>query len=368
MPISVATHRRTLHTIPEIHVTLPKTIGYLKEVLTPLGCTFSAPTQGSLCAFFDAGKDQSIAFRADMDALPIQEVSVSAYSSTHTGAMHACGHDGHMAIALGVADYVATHLQDLPHNVLLVFQPAEETTGGAQPICQSGIFEQYHVKRLFGLHMWPNVPAGHIVSTAGAMMAQSNEVTIEIEGKSVHLSRSEQGLDALVAGMNFLEKAYAMVERLDSCVPRKLRFGRMESGTVRNAVSGHTRLEGSLRTYDADTFAFCSNGLRAIGEEITQATGCHVTVTIPGGYPPVWNAQSLYQEMVDYLDADAPLPLEKPALASEDFSFYQQHLPALFFFLGTGQTPELHANDFDFDDAAILPKGVAFFTILLYWY
>lgn len=365
--MSVVTHRQNLHTIAETGFELPKTIAYLTQVLTPLGCTLTTPIHGSVCAYFDAGKPTTIAFRADMDALSIHEHSAKAYCSTHPGAMHACGHDGHMAIGLGVAEYVATHLDALPHNVLMVFQPAEETTGGAKPLCETGILTQHNVIRLFGLHLWPNEPAGQIVATSGAMMAQSNEIDIVIAGKSVHLSRSEQGLDALEAGMCFLQKAYKMVDSLDPSIPRKLRFGRMESGTVRNAVSGHTKLEGSLRTYDADTFAYCANGLRAIGAEITQTTGCAVTVNIPDGYPPVWNPQDLYQELVDFLGADAPHPLAKPALASEDFSFYQQHVPALFFFLGTGQTPELHAADFDFDDATILPKGVDFFTKLLYW-
>lgn len=364
--MSVVSHRRTLHRIPEINFELPKTIAYVESVLSPLHCTITHPIDGSVCAFFDAGHDHAIAFRADMDALSLQEDSAAPYCSTHAGKMHACGHDGHTAMLLGLAAYLSENLDSLPHNVLLLFQPAEETTGGAKPLCQSGVLSQYTVQQVFGLHLWPNLEKGKIFTCSGAMMAQSNEIDITITGKSVHLSQAANGLDAMKAGMDYVQRAYAMMDAIDPAIPRILRFGKFDSGTVRNAISGHTHLLGSLRTYDAQTFAHCSGQLHTIAKDLEAQTGCTFHVIVRDGYAPVWNHEELYQTLCDQLGADAPLPLPAPSLAGEDFSFYQKEVPSVFFFLGLGKSPELHAITFDFDDEAVLPCGVDFFKKLVY--
>ena len=184
-------------------------------------------------------------------------------------------------------------------------------------------------------------------------------------GRSVHMSRAAGGRDALPAGISYLQRAYDMMEQLPPDQPRVLRFGKMVSGTVRNAISGHTVLEGSLRTYREDTFRFCRQQLKDIGRSVAAETGCTVDVHLSEGYPAVWNHEELYQKIAAQLGADAPALLEKPVLAAEDFSFYQQYVPGLFFFLGTGDTPKLHAPDFTFDDEAVLPKGVDFLEKLL---
>ncbi|HJB14027.1 MAG TPA: amidohydrolase, partial [Candidatus Oscillibacter excrementigallinarum] len=278
---------------------------------------------------------------------------------------HACGHDAHAAMVLTLAEYAAEHLAELPRNVLFLFQPSEETTGGAGKLCETGVLERYRVRRIFGLHLWPGLEAGVIASRPGPLMARSNEVTVTVEGRSVHMSRADEGRDALTAGISYLQRAYDMMEQLPPDQPRVLRFGKMVSGTVRNAISGHTVLEGSLRTYREDTFRFCRQQLKDIGRSLAAETGCTVDVHLSEGYPAVWNHEELYQKVASQLGADAPVLLEKPVLAAEDFSFYQQYVPGLFFFLGTGDTPQLHAPDFAFDDEAILPKGVDFLKKLL---
>ena len=148
--------RRALHRIPELDRDLPKTTAYLKNALQELKCQVFSPVDGSVCAWFDFGAADAIAFRSDADALPIQEQTGLSFASTHPGKMHACGHDGHMAILLELARRL-DKIQTLHHNVLLVFQPAEETTGGARDICASGIFKKYKVKAIFGLHLWPGL-------------------------------------------------------------------------------------------------------------------------------------------------------------------------------------------------------------------
>ena len=362
----VVDHRRALHRIPELDNQLPETVAYTRSVLEPLGCTLSSPIPGSVCAFFDAGKAETVAFRADMDALPVMECTGLPYASTHPGKMHACGHDGHTAMALALAEYVSAHLEKLPRNVLFLFQPAEETTGGAKGLCESGILEAHHVTQVFGLHLWPNLPAGKVFTRPGPLMARANEVTVTVTGKSVHLSRASQGLDAMTAGVEYLRRAYAMVDSLPPEEPRAFLFGKMTSGTVRNAVSGKTVLEGSLRTYREETYHFCKQQLESIGQEITAETGCGVKVCLNEGYPAVWNHEGLYETVCTALGQDAPSLLEAPALAAEDFSFYQKAVPGVFFFLGAGDTPELHAPDFCFDDEAVLPQGVEFLKKLLF--
>ena len=363
--MSVVTCRRALHRIPELDRRLPETIAYVRSVLTKLRCRVTTPTEGSVCAYFDAGKPETVAFRADMDALPVPEQTGLPYASAHPGCMHACGHDGHTAMALALAEYADAHLDDLPRNVLVIFQPAEETTGGAELLCQAGVLDEYRVARIFGLHLWPKLPAGKVFSRPGALMARSNEVTVTVTGKSVHISRHGEGLDALTAGTEFLRRAYAAADSLPPEEPRVLRFGKMISGTARNAVSGSTVLEGTLRTYREETYRFCRNGLLEASRAVAAETGCSVEVIINNGYGAVWNHEALYDAVSAALGADAPSVLEAPVLAGEDFSAYQQRVPGVFFFLGTGDTPELHAQNFDFDDEAILPAGVEFLKKLL---
>ena len=363
--MSAVLHRRALHRIPELDDQLPETTAYVRSVLEPLGCALTEPIPGSLCAYFDAGKPETAAFRADMDALPVTEATLLPFASQHPGKMHACGHDGHTAMALALAEYVSAHLDTLPRNVLFLFQPAEETTGGARGICESGILDRHNVTRVFGLHLWPGLPAGAVYTRPGPLMARANEVTVTLTGKSVHLSRAKQGIDAMTAGVEYLRRTYAMVDSLPVEEPRAFLFGKMTSGTVRNAVSGETRLEGSLRTYREETYLHCREALKAIGADIAAETGCIVDVDINEGYPAVWNHEGLYETVCAALGKDAPALLDAPALAAEDFSFYQRRCPGVFFFLGLGQTEELHSPKFAFDDEAILPKGGEFLKKLL---
>ena len=366
MSAPVVLYRRALHRIPELDHELPETTAFVEKTLTALPCKISSPVRGSVCAWFDAGKWETAAFRADLDALPVTEATGLPYASEHPNQMHACGHDGHTALMLALAEYVAAHLAEMPRNVLFLFQPAEETTGGAKALCEAGLFEKYHVRRVFGLHLWPGLPAGTVWSKPGPLMARSSEVTVTLEGKSVHISKYREGIDALTAGVEYLRRAYAMMEQLPPEEPSLLRFGKMTSGAVRNAISGTTRLEGSLRTYSESVFAFCRKQLQEIGKSLATETGCAVTVYLSEGYPAVWNHEALYQKLCGGLGAAAPQLLTEPALAAEDFSFYQQCAPGIFFFLGVGNTDALHAPTFAFDDEAVLPAGLEFLKALLF--
>ena len=351
--------RRALHRIPELDKTLPKTMQYLRQSLEGLNCRLFDPTDDSLCAFFDFGAQSAIAFRADCDALPIQEQSNTKYCSAHEGKMHACGHDGHMAILLELARRL-NNKKSLRHNVLLIFQSAEETTGGALPICQSGIFDTYQVKAIFGLHLWPQLTAGIVHSRQGELMARASEIDIDIYGRSAHIAKAAEGLDALTAGADFLRRAYALEQTLPENIYRLLKFGHMESGTVRNALSAHTRIEGSLRAFQDETFNYLRDGLYAIASDIEAETGCTVKISLAEGLPPVMNPAALYQEVQGICEF---VPLDAPSMTAEDFSWYQRFIPGMFFFLGLGDVNALHTAEFDFNDEILL-KGADFFEAL----
>lgn len=351
--------RRALHRIPELDRDLPKTLAYLRQSLEGLKCRVFVPMDGALCAYFDFGATSAIAFRSDADALPIRENTGVEFASTHPGKMHACGHDGHMAILLELARRL-NEKETLPHNVLLVFQPAEETTGGAKDLCATGVFKEYKVKAIFGLHLWPGLGAGEIFSRAQEMMSRSCEVKVEILGKSAHIAKAQEGVDAMAAGVDFYSRVMAMEAALPKKVFRLLNFGKMESGTVCNAISGHTRLEGSLRAFQDNVFYSLRAGIVSIGKDVERRTGCTVNIYMNDGYPAVINPTDLYnrvRKLVNFRE------LEMPSMITEDFSWYQKSLPGLFFFLGLGDVPALHADDFNFNEE-VLVKGADFFEQL----
>ncbi len=351
--------RHALHRIPELEKDLPKTAAYLESALSDLRCRVLRPESSALCAWFDFGQPTAIAFRADMDALPISEKTEAPYASTHPGRMHACGHDGHMAMLLELARRL-DRKKELPHNVLLVFQPGEESPGGAKDLCDTGILGDLHVKAIFGLHLWPGLEAGEIFTRKNELMARASEVTVDIYGKSAHIAKAAQGIDALMAGAEFYTRAMEMERQIPQGVFRLLKFGKFQSGTVRNALSAHTHMEGSLRAFQDAVFESMADSLKAIGRDVEQKYGCRLDLHLAQGYPAVLNPEDLY----DKVSAIVPLrDMAEPCMTAEDFSWYQRFVPGMFFFLGVGDTPALHADTFDFDESVLL-QGADFFETL----
>lgn len=351
--------RRTLHRIPELELNLPKTMEYLKNALSPLNCAVFVPMDSALCAWFDFGADKAIAFRADCDALPISEKNDLPYASCHPGIMHACGHDGHMAILLELARRLSEK-ESLPHNILLVFQPGEESPGGAKNICQTGIFEKYGVCAIFGLHLWPGLESGKVFSRRKELMSRSSEVNVDIYGKSAHIAKASEGLDAVLAGTEFYRRAIAMEQTLPKETYRLLKFGKFHSGTARNTLSDHTHMEGSLRAFQDEVFENLRDNLFAIASDVEKETGCTVKISMSDGYPAILNPDDIFDRAMAVADFGE---LAQPSMTSEDFSWYQRYVPGMFFFLGLGDTPALHADNFCFDET-ILAKGADFFENL----
>ena len=351
--------RQALHTIPEIGMDLPKTAAYIKNALKDLNCKVTSPLEYAVCAYFDFGADHAIAFRADMDALTVTEETGLPFASTHVGQMHACGHDGHMAILLELARRLSEK-KSLPHNVLLIFQPGEESPGGAEPLCQTGILEAHNVKAVFGLHLWPGAEKGVICTRKNELMSRGSELNIDIYGKSAHISNPVAAIDATAAAVEFYRQARQAEAVLPDNVYRLLNFGMFNSGTVRNALSAHATLEGSLRTFYDDIFNSLRDKIFAIAADVEEKFGCKVDIWMSEGYPAVLNDP----ELVDRVYQVAPFQwLEKPSLASEDFAQYQLRVPGVFFFLGVGNTAALHATTFNFDEDVLL-SGADFFERL----
>ncbi len=334
---------RALHRIPELGRNLPMTLAYLKKALEGLPCRVFSPMEGALCAFFDFGAPGTLAVRADMDGLPIREETGLPWASRQEGAMHACGHDGHMAMVLDLARRLSR--EGLPkNNILLVFQPAEESGGGARDLCRTGVFRAFRVGAILGLHLWPGLPKGQIFSRPGPMMAAAREVCVQFFGPGGHIAQA--GPDALQAAAAFYRRAY--LRKPD----RFLAFGVLRAGTACNARAGYANLRGTLRACREGDLARLEKRL----QKAVPRSECRAKIDLSPAYAPVINHRGVLKTAA----AMEPIRLlSRPLLTAEDFGFYQKLLPGAFFLLGTGAGTSLHSPRFSFDET-ILPQGAAF--------
>jgi hippurate hydrolase len=378
--IMLAKYRRDLHRIPELGRDLPKTTAYIREHLSQLPCEIKDAGDAGFCAIFRANvepgdteqgntKPSALAFRTDMDALPIIETTGFTFASEHEGKMHACGHDGHMAIMLGFADELTERINAgaLARDAVLIFQAAEETVGGAKDICESNILQEEGVSAVYGLHIWPGQTKNEIISRKGEFMASTREFYINIEGKSSHVGTYKKGIDALEIACNYVRRVYEAEQReISPDIHRLLRFGILKSGTASNIVSNHAYLEGTLRTYSKSVSDLLRSHMVEIAENIEAKTGCKFAFEYSEPYPAVINPPKLFDEArrilqsagLEFTEPDLPL------MIAEDFSFYQQYFPALFLHLATGVDKMLHRGDYTIDED-VLFTGVKVYTILL---
>lgn len=363
--------RRDLHQIPETDFDLPETLAYIERELEEVASELTAlgqkakivhPCRSTICLFLDRGSEHTTALRSDMDALPVTEMTGVPFASKHPGKMHACGHDGHMAMLLGLAHHLVLHADELPRSVLLVFQPAEETTGGAKVVCETGIFERLHVDRIFGFHLWPDLPKGSLSSRSGSLLAGSHEVNVTMHGIASHIAKADQGADALMAEARFLLAASSYMEERQAQEPCILKFGHMAAGTVRNQIADTARLEGSLRIFSSTMDQTIQGAIPEIADKAAAQEGCTAEVHFSEGYSPVVNDAALFDKVQQALP-DLEI-LSEPLLIAEDFAWYQQYLPGVFLLLGTGSGIPLHAATFNFDEE-VLTKGLATYERLI---
>lgn len=349
--------RRDLHQIPELGLQEFKTSKYLKEQLEKMGYQPISVLETGILVYLDCNKDKTLAFRSDMDALKIGEQTGCDFASKHQGYMHACGHDGHMAALLGLAKKLAESSKQFDHNILLIFQPAEESPGGAKLICEAGVLKKYHVKAIFGLHLMPSIEAGKIACRPGPLMAQNGELDVTVTGKSAHAGLYHLGIDSIMIAsslicqyQNILTRVIAPVE---SCV---INIGEIQGGTVRNIVADQTVFKGTVRTYSEAVFKKITDTMEALNQGMEAAYGCKIDFSCPPMYPPVLNDYDLYRQFVE-LTGDNYEELKEPLMLAEDFAFYQRDVPGIFFYVGTKTNQYqsgLHTETFNFDEDVLL--------------
>lgn len=363
-------YRRDLHKIPEIRMEEHKTSAYIQAVLKNHPCKLETVIGTGILAFYDNNAGETIAFRADMDALNLPEVKETEYKSTHPGTMHACGHDGHMSMLLSLSDYLAQNYTKFQFNVLLIFQPAEESIGGAEQIIASGALDKYNITRIFGYHVWPGAPVGTITTKPGPLMARASELTLTVTGKSAHCATPESGIDANEVLVHIINDAYTMREtELPEGTLSLLRFGVIKGGDVRNILAQKAEALGSVRAFDDGVFDFMMKRLTEICAHYDAKYGSKTEIHATTGYPAVMNDEKLFEEFKTVLSENninfALFP--KPHMTGEDFAFFQKKYPGLFAFVGLGDVPALHNNQFDFDERA-LETGIKGFIGILEHY
>lgn len=365
----VKKHRRALHLIPELGFEEFKTQKYLKDALSEYGYEPIEICATGVYVFIEGNSDETIAFRSDIDALSIKEENSVDFKSSHDGKMHACGHDGHMATLLGFAKYLTT-VENLEKNVLLVFQPAEEGPGGAKNIVESGILKEKNVKGIFGLHLFPSMPEGTVGTKAGPMMAQTAEVDIDIVGKSGHGAMPHKGIDSVLITAQLLQAYQSIISRnispMENCV---LTFGKIEGGSARNIVAESVRIEGTFRAFKKDVFQIICDRITEINKGFELTYDVKINTDIRPLYPPVINDSALFEGFKNAVEkVDIEFQEIEAVMLAEDFSFYQEAIDGLFFFLGTGSeekgfTAPLHNCRFNFDEK-MLVNGVKIYSEL----
>ncbi|MBO1901806.1 amidohydrolase [Leucobacter weissii] len=355
--------RRELHREPRISGEEGPT---LELVLEELGSPAWDPVAetGGLVRIGPAD-GPAIALRAELDALPIVEESGAAFASTN-GAMHACGHDVHIAAAVAVAR--AAQQVQLPVALLLILQPREEAyPSGARDICESGLLEQHGVREVFGAHVHPRVPAGGVAVGEGAVNAAADEFGITVRGVGGHAAYPHHARDPIVAMAAVIGALQTLVSRrTDPMHPAVLSFGTVNAGSAANVIPAEAHARGSIRTMDADDRAFLHTALREAAASIAAAHGCRAEVTIVSGEPVLYNDPAVSRALRRALE-DRGVRLVDPmrSCGADDFSYYTERLPGTMMFVGVAEgddEPALHTSTFLPREEAVSDIAMAYAT------
>lgn len=363
--------RRDLHQIPELGFKEYKTNAYIINFLKNLEIDEIAKTAGTgVLAYFKGSQgSKTIAFRADIDGLPINERTEAEYASLHSGMMHACGHDGHTAILLGLAMYLSQNRRRIKDNILLIFQPAEEGPGGAEIIVKEGVFKEYNVDSIYGLHLYPDVEEGKIGLKPGPIMAQTGEFDICIKGKSGHGAMPHNSKDSIVIASELVHSIQHIISRnIDPVEPAVITIGRIEGGERRNVIAGEVIMEGTMRAFNESVYKSMKRKMKIISKSLAMAQDCEIDIVFRDMYPFVDNDKKLVDNLVAAIGKEH-IEIVKPQMTAEDFSYYQRSVPGLFFFLGVGNKEKgyvysLHNSKFNFNEE-VLASGVQIYVSTL---
>ncbi|MBW4445621.1 MAG: amidohydrolase [Spirirestis rafaelensis WJT71-NPBG6] len=367
--------RRRLHQQPELGFQEKLTSEFVSQKLQEWGIEHQTGiAQTGIVATIKGGKIDTgkvLAIRADMDALPIQELNEVPYKSQHDGVMHACGHDGHTAIALGTAYYLQQHRQNFGGTVKIIFQPAEEGPGGAKPMIEAGVLKNPDVDAIIGLHLWNNLPLGTVGVRAGALMAAVECFKCTILGKGGHGAMPHQTIDSIVVAAQIVNALQTIVSRnvdpIDSAV---VTVGELHAGTKLNIIPDTARMSGTIRYFKPDLKGFFKKRIEQIIAGVCQSHGASYDLEYWGLYPPTINNA----DMAELVRSQAEQVIETPmgvvpecqTMGGEDMSYFLQAVPGCYFFLGSANPAKdlaypHHHPRFDFDETA-LPMGVEIFV------
>ncbi|MDW5471614.1 M20 metallopeptidase family protein [Staphylococcus equorum] len=335
----VTTHRRHLHQNPELSLHEYETTTYIAAFLDELGISYERPLDTGLVAYLPGNGEHTIAYRADIDALPIFEESDVAYKSLTDNVMHACGHDGHTtALMLFVKRCKAMADQGtLPQSIVFIFQPAEETGGGANRLIRAGAFKNYDIEAVFGIHVMPFENEGKVVIRDEEITASATEYRFYLNGLSSHVADKEQGHSCGEALQHVLSQVGQIQQyHLNGLKRNIVHMGHFEAGEAINTVPSHGYLEGTIRTYDVHDLEIVKQQMAKIAESVSLLFNVECEVKFEEGYPPTYNDPLLRKHVEHGLDnADFEI-IDKPTpyLFGEDFSFYSQLAPSYFVFVG----------------------------------
>lgn len=364
----VIKYRRDLHQIPEVGFKEFKTQKYIINTLKSMGYSPNTICETGVYIYIPGIKKECIAFRADIDALAIQEENNCTFSSKHSGFMHACGHDGHTAALLAFAKYLTTTAEQ-NYSILLIFQPAEEGPGGAKFICETGILEKFHVKEIYSFHLFPDLEEGTISTKAGPFFAQATEFDCKVVGKGGHGGMPQKTNDPLIPFTKIIDSYQSIISRnLSPFNAGVITVGKISGGTARNIISNSIDFYGTIRAYSQEDTELIIKRMKEIHNGIEIAFNIKVIDEFRVLYPPVINDNILYNNFLKISQDFNFIQGETLALA-EDFAFYQEKVPGIFFLLGTRNKEQnfispLHSSSFNFDEKVLL-EGVKLFAKLL---
>src|SRR3984885_531169 len=366
--------RRDIHAHPELRYEVHRTAATVADKLKAFGCdevVTGIGRTGVVGGIRGNRKGNSsrkvIGLRADMDALPIEEATGVPYQSTVPGKMHACGHDGHTAMLLGAAKYLA-ETRNFAGTAVVIFQPAEEGGGGAAAMTKDGLISRFGIKEVYGMHNYPGIPLGQFAIRTGPMMAAADHIEIELEGKGGHAARPHLSIDTILVGAQVINQLQSVVARnVDPLEAAVVSICMFQSGHTDNVIPQHAKLRGTARALTVEVRDILRERINTIVEGTARLYGAKAKITYTNGYPVVVNheretafAASVAREIAgkDKVETDAP-----PVMGAEDFAFMLNERPGAFIFCGNGDSAGLHHPAYDFNDE-VIPIGTSYWVRL----
>ena len=369
----IAEWRQDFHRNPELQYDVNRTAGRVADLLREFGVDEVVTGIGrtgvvGVIRGRNGGDGRVIGLRADMDALPIAERTGKAYASEVEGKMHACGHDGHTAMLLGAAKYLA-ETRNFAGTAIVIFQPAEEGGAGGKAMLQDGLVERFGIEEFYGMHNMPGMPAGSFGIREGGIMAATDEFQITIEGRGGHAALPHNTIDPITIAAQLILALQTIVSRnLNPMREAVLSVTMVEAGQAFNIIPRNVKLTGTVRTLDEEVRAFMQERLRAVTDGICATFGATASIHYRNGYPVTVNAalQTAFAADVarlvggvERVDADVD-----GTMGGEDFAYMLQARPGAYIFLGNGPSADLHTDTYDFNDD-VIPRGVSYWARLV---